>query len=192
MTAVYFYLQDKKSGRCVHPIVNGNNDNVALVFRNRCSGSQLQFKALPAENGYIYLQSAESHQCVHPLGGLADKDNTALVSHKGCSGSRLQFKLLPAIRGVYLQSRDHGRCVHPSGGSANEDEPLVFHTGCKGDNIVFKLKYAVRTTSSAPYPNRHNYTYTSSYTGVIVLGLLGGLFCLCLIIGIIVGLVVVC
>merc|ERR1719183_3093864 len=144
--AAYFYLQDKKSGRCVHPSGGTAQDNnVALVFHNGCSGAQLQFQLLPADKaGYVYLRSRDHNRCIHPNGGSAKADNTALVFHEGCAESRLQFKIIPAGEGAYyLQSRDHGRCVHPMNGNANKDNVgLVFHTGCTGDNIKFNFKYA--------------------------------------------------
>merc|ERR1711988_406853 len=137
-----YYLQDRDTGRCVHPSGgHANSNGVKLVWHDGCDGTRLQFRMLDAGDGYYYLQDHDSGRCVHPLNGHADHNGVNLVWWDGCDGTRLQFKMVPSGDGYYyLQNRDTSRCVHPSGGHANSNGvELVWWDGCDGTRLQFKL-----------------------------------------------------
>merc|ERR1712072_503295 len=170
-TAAYFYLQDKRSTRCIHPTGGAASKNgVVAIFHTGCEagGTRLQFSLVQAGGGYVYLKSRDHGRCIHPLGGSANKNNVKLVFHDGCVGTRLQFKVLPGTNGAfYLQSRDGGLCVHPNGGQATKNGlAAVFYAGCKGENIQFRFRYVKGTCKKMISKNqgkKGGYTYCSSF-----------------------------
>merc|ERR1711988_976820 len=90
-----YYLQDRDTGRCVHPSGgHADRNGVKLVWHDGCDGTRLQFRMLDAGDGYYYLQDHDSGRCVHPLNGHADHNGVNLVWWDGCDGTRLQFKLV--------------------------------------------------------------------------------------------------
>ena len=121
-----FRLQQRSSGKCLHPYGGTANDETALVTWNDCSDADyIKYRQLP--NGQI--QHVASGKCLHPEGGTA-YNGTTVVFYGDCSDkANIQYRFLPNGQ---IQNVGSGLCIHPNGGSENpgDGNRMVFWNDC--------------------------------------------------------------
>ena len=121
-----FRLQQRSSGKCLHPSGGTANDDTAVVTWNDCGDYDgIKYRQLP--NGQI--QHVASGKCLHPEGGTA-YDGTTVIFYGDCSdNANIQYRFLPNGQ---IQNVATGRCIHPNGGSDWPDDGnrMVFWNDC--------------------------------------------------------------